>query len=123
LYLVYFDSAASDTVSGITVDTAGHVYATGWTTNPNFPAVGGRVAAATPLGSPPTSNTDQRSFVIKVDPDGAVIFAVLVGGSAVSNAQAIALTARGQIRITGSSAGAGFPSTAGAYDVADSQWS
>lgn len=116
LYLVYFDSAASDTVTGITVDAAGNLYATGWTTNPNFPVVGDPAASAAQLGTPSTGQGDARSFVLKLDPQGAVIFAVLLGGSAESMAGAIALTAQGQIVISGETAG-GFPVTPGAYSV------
>jgi hypothetical protein len=41
LYLTYFDSAASDQVSSMAVDSAGNVYIAGSTTNPNFPNTGG----------------------------------------------------------------------------------
>ncbi len=116
LYLLYFDSAASDTVTGITVDAAGNLYATGWTTNPNFPVVGGPAASAAQLGTPSTGQGDARSFVLKLDPQGAVIFAVLLGGSAESMSEAIVLTAQGQIVISGETAG-GFPVTPGAYSV------
>jgi len=115
LYLVYFDSAASDHVSAIAADKAGNLYATGWTTNSNFPVTPGGQ-----LGTPPTNAQDQRSFVIKLSPNGAVVFAVLVGGSAGSTAEAIALTPQGQILISGETA-SGFPLTPGAYRVADSK--
>jgi uncharacterized protein (TIGR03437 family) len=119
LYLAYLDSAASDQVSAIAVDGAGNAYIAGWTTNPNFPTVAGAA-----LGTAPTSGADTRSFVTKLDPQGAVVFSVLIGGSAMSTAQGIALAPQGQILVSGIAAAKGFPSTAGAFTVADStnQW-
>jgi Beta-propeller repeat len=115
LYLAYLDAAASDSISAMAVDSAGNAYIAGWTTNPNFPSVGGAQ-----LGTPPTSAQDPRSFVVKLDPSGAVVFSVLIGGSAASNAMGIALTPQGQILMSGFALASGFPATAGAYSVADS---
>jgi len=114
LYLTYFDSAANDQVSAIAIDSAGNAYIAGWTTNPNFPDTGGGV-----LGTPPATNTDQRAFVAKLSPQGAVVFSVLIGGSSTASASGIALTPQGQILVSGT-AGSGFPHTAGAYRVPDS---
>lgn len=96
LYLAYLDSAASDDVRAIAVDSAGNAY----------------VAGAT---------EDSRSFVTKLSPNGTVIFSVLLGVSVKSIAQAIALTPQGQILISGISFSSGFPATPGAYAVADSK--
>ncbi|HEY6347491.1 MAG TPA: SBBP repeat-containing protein [Bryobacteraceae bacterium] len=114
-YLAYLDAAASDSISAIAVDSAGNAYVAGQTTNPNFPSVG-----SGQLGTPPTSAQDPRSFVVKLDPGGAVVFSVLVGGSVPSDAVGIALTPRGQILVSGIALATGFPATAGAYSVADS---
>src|ERR1019366_189608 len=66
LYLTYFDSAASDQISSIAVDSAGNAYIAGWTTNPNFPNAGA-------LGTAPGSSTDMRAFLAKLSPGGAVL--------------------------------------------------
>ena len=116
LYVTYLDSAASDQVSGIAVDGVGNAYVVGWTTNPNFPQVGGSA-----LGEAPASNSDTRSFVIKLSPQGAVMFSTLIGGSAMSTARGVALTPQGQILVSGLAGSSGFPTTAGAYTVADSK--
>jgi len=114
LYVTYIDSAASDSIVGITVDSSGNAYITGSTENPNFPATGGS------LGTAPATTSDQRSFVAKVDSNGAILFAVLIGGSVASSAQGIAVTQQGQILVSGMTSASGFPVTQGAYSVADS---
>lgn len=119
LYFAYLDSAASDQVTAIAVDSSGNAYIAGSTTNPGFPAFGGGA-----LGTAPAGGTDARSFVTKLSPQGVVVFSVLIGGSAVSTAQGIAITPQGQILVSGIANSKGFPSTPGAYAVADSnnQW-
>ncbi|MGA2117540.1 MAG: SBBP repeat-containing protein [Bryobacteraceae bacterium] len=115
LYLTYFDSAASDQISAMTVDSAGNAYIAGWTGNSNFPVTGGGT-----LGTAPKSSSDLRSFVAKLNPQGAVMFAVLIGGSVSSTARGIAVTPQGQILVSGTANASGFPVTGGAYSVADS---
>jgi len=115
LYLAYLDSTASDNLTSIAVDAAGNAYVTGSTSNPNFPSTGGTLA------TPPANAQDSRSFVTKLGPSGAVLFSVLVGGSAASSANVIALTPQGQILITGNSNASGFPVTPGAFQVPDSK--
>jgi len=119
LYLSYLDSAASDQVAAIAIDSSGNAYIAGSTTNPNFPTVGGAA-----LGTAPAGSTDARSFVTKLSPQGVVVFSVLIGGSATSTAQGIAITQQGQILVSGIASSKGFPSTPGVYTVADStnQW-
>lgn len=116
LYLTYFDSAANDQLSSIAVDSAGNAYVAGWTTNPNFPLVGGPGA----LGTAPTSSSDARVFVAKLSPEGVIVFSVLIGGSAMAMARGIALTPQGQILVSGIASSSGFPQTSGTYSVADS---
>ena len=60
LYLAYPDSAANDQVSAIAVDGAGNAYIAGWTSNPNFPVVGGGVGG-TPRRVARTSERSWRS--------------------------------------------------------------
>jgi hypothetical protein len=68
-------------------------------------------------GSNATGQDAEQSFVTKLDPNGNVLFSILLGGSAASVAQAIAVTSGGQILVSGTSVTPGFPSTAGAYSV------
>jgi uncharacterized protein (TIGR03437 family) len=117
LYLTYFDSASNDQLSSITVDAAGNAYVAGWTSNPNFPNTG-------TLGTAPTSLTDTRAFVAKLNPSGAVVFSALIGGSTTAQANGVAVTPEGQILASGVASAGGFPVTTGAYSVTNSlnQW-
>jgi len=115
LYLAYLDSAAGDQVSAIATDGTGNAYVTGWTSNPNFPVVGSGT-----LGTAPAGSSDTRSFVTKLNSQGAVVFSALIGGSVASMARGIALAPQGQILISGIAGARGFPSTPGAYNVVDS---
>jgi uncharacterized protein (TIGR03437 family) len=114
LYVRYLSGSVNDYANAIAVDAAGNAYIAGSTASPDFP-----VTTGGNLGTPPTSATDQRSFVAKLDPNGNVAFADLLGGSTWSAAQAVAVNAAGQVLVSGNSIKSGFPSTAGAYSVPD----
>lgn len=115
LYVRYFGGSVSDSANAIAVDSAGNAYIAGITGSPDFPVTSGGN-----LGTEPASQTDQRSFVVKFDPDGNLVFSALLGGSTVSQAQAVAITASGQVLVSGTSQSSGFPTTAGAYTISDS---
>ncbi len=117
LYVRYLGGAVKDSANAIAVDSAGNVYVAGSTASPDFPVTsGGNLGTASPgLSSP-------RSFVVKLDASGEIVFSDLLGGSAGSAAQAVAVNAAGQIVVTGmvsDGAGPAFPSTAGAYSLAN----
>ncbi len=112
LYLEYLDSAASDTISGLAIDSAGNLLVTGTTSNPYFPVTGNA------LGSAPSGANDTRAFVTRLSPNGVVLLSVLIGGSATSNGYGIAVTSQGQILVSGVS-GANFAATDGAFHVSD----
>src|SRR5579862_4730397 len=120
LYLTYLDTtplpdnSSPDYVTAIAVDAAGNAYITGGTTNPNFPSTGGT------LGTPPTGPADQRVFLTKLSPTGTVLYSVFLGGSVPAVSLGIALRPNGQIVLSGA-AGAGFPTTPGAYVTTDSK--
>ncbi len=116
LYVRYIGGSVKDSANAIAVDTAGNAYVAGVTASPDFPVTTGGNLGTTPGAS------SQRSFLFKLDPDGDLMFSDLLGGSAGSAAQAVALNASGQIVVTGSVSdgpGPAFPSTPGAYSVAN----
>jgi uncharacterized protein (TIGR03437 family) len=117
LYVRYLGGSVFDQASAIAVDSAGNAYVAGYAYSPDFP-----VTTGGSLGTPPTPATSpgQRSFVTKFDPNGVIVFSDLLGGSAASEAQAVAVNAAGQILVTGTTLSSGFPSTTGAYSVSNS---
>jgi uncharacterized protein (TIGR03437 family) len=115
LYVRYLGGSVNDSAAAITVDNGGNAYVAGSTTSPDFP-----VTAGGNLGTAPTGQSDQRSFVTKLDANGNVVFSDLLGGSATSAAQAVAVNAARQVIVSGASVTSGFPTTAGAYSVATS---
>jgi len=60
------------------------------------------------LGAFPTGNAGGRSFVTKLDSSGNIVFSDLLGGSAASVAEAVAVTAAGQVVVSGISQSSGF---------------
>lgn len=115
LYVRYFGGSVYDSATAIAVDSAGNTYIAGTTGSPDFP-----VTTGGNLGTAPAGTMNERSFVVKLDPGGNLIFSDLLGGSAISQAQAVAVTGAGQILVTGTSQSSGFPTTAGAYTISDS---
>jgi uncharacterized protein (TIGR03437 family) len=114
LYVRYLAGSVEDSANAITVDNMGNAYIAGYTQSPDFPVTEGG-ALAMPAGG----KDAQRSFVTKLDPEGQVVFSDILGGSAASGAQAIALTPGDNILVSGASSSSGFPATMGAYSVAD----
>ena len=115
LYVRYLSGSVGDYANAIAVDGAGNAYVAGSTASPDFPVTSGGN-----LGTAPGGQSSKRSFVAKLDPSGEVVFSDLLGGSAESVAQAVAVNAGGQVLVSGTSESSGFPSTAGAYSVANS---
>lgn len=116
LYVRYLGGSVEDSANAIAVDPAGNVYVAGSTASPDFPVTSGGN-----LGTSPGPSS-QRSFVVKLDPSGGLVFSDLLGGSAGSAAQAITVNAAGRIVVTGvvsDVTGPAFPSTAGAYSIAN----
>jgi uncharacterized protein (TIGR03437 family) len=113
VYVRYLGGSVNDYANAIVVDSAGNAYVAGVTTSPDFPVTSGGN-----LGTAPSSGTE-RSFVAKLNATGELVFSDLLGGSANSYAQAVAVNASGQVLVSGTSVASGFPSTPGVYSVSD----
>lgn len=103
------------TVGALAVDASGSAVLVGGTTAQNL-----QPNVSTQLGAAPTGSSDSRSFLMKLDPKGIVLWSAFLGGTAVSSAAAVAFTGDGKILVSGTS-DENFPSTPGAYHVADTK--
>ena len=92
LYVRYLGGSVKDSANAIAVDASGNAFVAGATTSPDFP-----VTTGGNLGTSPGPSS-QRSFVVKLDPSGGLVFSDLLGGSAASAAQAVAVNAEGTRR-------------------------
>jgi len=90
----------SEYATGIGLDGAGNVYITGQTFSSNFPAV---------APSPTTSPLGTNAFVAKYDPNGALVWAAVIGGSSVDFPMAGAVDAAGHAVVVGYTASSDFP--------------
>jgi len=96
---------------GIAVDSAGAAYVTG-NAGPGFPTTAGALKTE--------CNCFTDGYVFKLNPRGSnAQYSTFVGGSSVDFGEAIAVDNRGRAYVTGYSASADFPTTAGAFQLAN----
>jgi len=105
VYFTYLGGSGADTPTGMTVDAAGNVYVTGYTTSTDFP-LGGE-APQTGSGG----GTD--AFVVKLNPaipgEFALTFSTYLGGAGTDVANGIAVDAQGAIYVAGYTKAENFP--------------
>jgi uncharacterized protein (TIGR03437 family) len=97
LYFRTIGGSAHDTAAGIAVDTAGNAYVIGTTSSPDFPVTPGQQT-----GTLPATASATRAFLVKLDPQGEVVFSEVLG-SVDTTGMAVAVTAQGAIIVSGSS--------------------
>jgi hypothetical protein len=84
----------------VAIDADGAIYLTGSTYSTNFPVVN---------AFQPTRAGNVDAYVIKVTADGSLLYGSYLGGTALDNAESIALDGQGNFIITGNTASADFP--------------
>lgn len=102
----YLGGSSYHSVSGLTVDAAGNAYVVGTTASTDFPVTAGALESS------------GTAFVAKIAADGAQLAASTYFGGGLTFPQTIAVDAAGAIYVAGSNSGAGFATTAGAYQRA-----
>jgi hypothetical protein len=108
-YITYVGGSSRDSARGLVVDAAGYVYLTGFTYSANFPLTGSSFGR---------SAQGADSFVAKLDPNGHLVYATLLGGASDDLATGIAVAPNGEPVITGYTNSINFPSTSGAIQHA-----
>ena len=104
-FSVYIDGTAQEVATSIGHDAIGFLYVAGTTSSYDFPATGDAFQ--------PARNALRDVFVAKIDPNAApgkqVLYATYLGGSGTEQLNAMAVTARGQVYLTGSTDSTDFP--------------
>ncbi len=115
VYSTFLGGSFLDEASSIAVFN-GTAYVTGFTTSTNFPTTAG---AFDPIYNGFEDPEDRQDvFAARVSADGAsLIYGTYLGGTSYEYAYGIAVDGTGATYLTGVTASAGFPTTAGAFDT------
>ena len=102
IYSTYLGGSLSDYGSGIAVDAKDNAYVTGLTNSTNFPT-------KNPL-QPTLGGEPGNAFVAKLNPEGSfLIYSTYLGGSRGDYGQSIAVDAKGNVYVTGTTSSTDFP--------------
>jgi uncharacterized protein (TIGR03437 family) len=107
IYSTKFAGSKSDFASVLALDAAGAAYIFGQTQSPDFPVTPGALQSVLMASS--------QGFVAKVDPQGNVVYATLIGGTSTiaPSSGGIVVDSAGEVYISGETGGGNFPSTPG----------
>ena len=106
-YLFHTDKYAAR--FSLVTDDKGSIYISGTTRDKNFPASAGAYQTAL--------KGEADAFVVKLSPDGKIVFATLIGGRKREHHTGIAVDKQGFIYLVGGTHSPDFPVTPGAYDT------
>lgn len=102
LYCTYLGGSGEDRVTGIAVDSGGHVYVAGLTASADFPVTGGAMQ--------PRSGGGRDAFVARIDSSGSrLLYSTFLGGSGQETATGIAVDSAGNAFISGATTSDNFP--------------
>lgn len=112
VYSTFLGGNADDGGYGITADSAGNAFVTGYTS-------GGTTAFPTTAGAfDTTHNGSVDAFVTKLNPAGSsLVYSTFIGGSSTEDGRSIAVDTSGNAILTGGTNSPGFPTTIGAFDT------
>ena len=106
VYKTVLAGSAYESASTIALTADGSIYVAGVTSSRDFPV--------TPNALQPTlGTTNGQAFIAKLSPGGQIQSATYFGGGAQTIGSAMAITATGEVDLTGTSSGDGFPATPG----------
>lgn len=109
VFTTTFGGKGIDQGNAIALDPAGNIWVSGSTSSTNFPL---RDALQTALGG--ANPGGQTGFLVKLAPDGTVIYSSYFGGLlGLSSVNGLATDASGNVYLTGSTNSGDFPTTAG----------
>ena len=108
--MLLFPSNVEEFAEDIVVDEQGYAYVVGRTDSPDFPTTAGA------FDTTHSGAFDFDAFVVKVDPQGQVVYSTFLGNSGSDDAKGVAIDGAGNAYVTGSTWGTDFPVTSDAYD-------
>jgi hypothetical protein len=109
VYSTFLGGNDFDISTSIAVDAGGSAYVTGFTASSDFPTTAGAFDRA--------QEGDTDAFVTKLNGAGsALAYSTFLGGRDFEDSASIAVDPGGNAYVTGASASADFPTTAGAFD-------
>jgi len=121
IYSTTIGGVETDQGNAIAVDSGGSAYVTGQTNSGDFPV---RSALQPISGSPPSHcgifgcQTVADAFVVKLAPNGSLVYSTYRGGSGVDMGYGIATDSSGNAYVTGQTDSPDFPLRAGGYITA-----
>jgi hypothetical protein len=105
VYSTYLGGNWADGGLGITVDSSGDVYVTGYASSANFPTVN-------PLQANLGASGATNAFVAELNPTGsALVYSTYLGGSGGDQGYSIAVDSSGNAYVTGYATSTNFPTT------------
>ena len=116
-YSTYLGGTGFDQANGITVDSSGDAFVTGFTQSSDFPTASPTQALLGIRGGSACGTTlCSDAFVTEVNPAGSgLVYSTYLGGNSADFGQSIALGPAGATFVTGSAASSNFPAIAGAF--------
>jgi len=108
-YSTYIGGSNNDTATGITVDSDGFAYVTGYTSSPDFPTTSGCYD--------PIFSSSSEAFIIKMNKDGSdLLYSSFLGGSVGSWTRDVLLDSENNVHVIGTTESPDFPTTPGCFD-------
>jgi uncharacterized protein (TIGR03437 family) len=109
--LATISGKVSDRANSIALDPSGNIYIAGSTTSTNFPLHNPlQSVLASPTSFPPLGT----GFLVKLGPDGGILYATYLGGTkGPSSMNSIAADSQGNAYVTGETFAGDYPRTAG----------
>ncbi len=117
LYSTYLGGSSGDQGNGITMDTGGHPYLTGFTNSTDFPTTSG----AFQVTNNAFTSSGDNAFVSKFNPVGGgksdLLYSTFLGGSNNDSGAGIAVDSSGNAYVAGTTGDSNFSTTSGAYQT------
>ncbi|MFD2567315.1 SBBP repeat-containing protein [Pseudotenacibaculum haliotis] len=105
-YLTKLGGSKWDAIQGLVSDSTGNIYAVGTTYSSDFPV--------NQSGFQSNFGGKSDAFVVKINPQGKVIWSTLLGGSKDEDGRDIIIGSQGNIHVIGRTASKDFPTSSGA---------